>query len=72
MQMDSKRDILNEKNGLSALNKFYITELNKRKFNNVIFFLKFVISVMGDQFLALGTRKLSHASGCVPFMYTFP
>lgn len=36
------------------------------------FFLKFVISVMGDQFLALGARKPSYVSGCVPFMYTLP
>ena len=50
------------------------TLLNQIKGNSVMrfFFLKFVISVMGDQFLALGARKPSYVSGCVPFMYTLP
>ena len=61
-----------KKNGFSALNKFYITEPNKRKYSNVNFFLKFVISVMGDQFLALCTKNPSYASDCVPFTYTLP
>jgi hypothetical protein len=39
IQIDSKRDIINEKNGFSALNKFYVIEPNKRKFSAVIFVL---------------------------------
>jgi hypothetical protein len=48
----------------------YIIDPNKRKFGAAIF-LKFVISVVGDQFLALGARKPSYASDCVPFTYNF-
>jgi hypothetical protein len=36
----TKGIFLNKKHGVSALNKFYITEPNKGKLSNVIFFKK--------------------------------
>ena len=50
-------DILSEKNGFSACSKFYITEPNKRKFSNVIFFSKVCNFCFGRSISFTGRQK---------------